>query len=136
MLGRHLLVDMHFCDPARLDDLKVVAGSLEAAVRACGATRIGELTHEFDPQGVTVIVGIAESHISIHTWPEKKEAVVDIFTCGEKMNPEAAVLTIVAFLGCQWCKLVEIERGGPNGPCVVRQSEWDQTKIAELGSLV
>lgn len=136
MLGRHLLVDMHVCDPARLDDLKVVAGSLEAAVRVCGATRIGELTHEFDPQGVTVIVGIAESHISIHTWPEKKKAVVDIFTCGEQMNPEAAVLTIVSFLGCQWCKLVEIERGGSYGPRVVREIEWDKAKIAELGSLV
>ena len=86
-LGTHLLLEMNECDPMLLDDMAMVKEVLLAAAEEAGATVVGEVFHKFSPVGVTGIVCIAESHISIHTWPEHRYAAVDIFTCGENLKP-------------------------------------------------
>lgn len=85
--GKHVLYDMYGCDAAKLDDLDYLVDLIVGAANNSGATVLGKLSHKFEPQGVTAIALLAESHISIHTWPELGYAAVDVLTCGENMDP-------------------------------------------------
>ncbi len=99
VLGSHLLVELNGCSDRLLDDVNQVKATLLDAANAAGATVVGEIFHEFSPAGVTGVVAIAESHISIHTWPEHGYAAVDVFSCSEKFRPHEAVRLIVERLG-------------------------------------
>ncbi len=110
-LGTHLLVELNDCDPTLLDDLDLVKRILLVAADEAGATIVGDVFHKFAPVGVTGIVCIAESHISIHTWPEHAYAAVDIFTCGEDFEPHKAAGRIAQSLQSQQCDITEIQRG-------------------------
>jgi len=81
-LGRHLLLELRECNVAVLDDLKYLENALVSAAKDSGATVLDKSFHHFAPQGVSGVVLIAESHLSLHTWPEHAYAAVDIFTCG------------------------------------------------------
>ncbi|MCD6312612.1 MAG: S-adenosylmethionine decarboxylase, partial [Thaumarchaeota archaeon] len=71
VLGRHIIAELHGCDPGLLTDLDKTLSILRGAVQAAGATYLGEFHKVFEPWGgVTAIIALAESHISIHTWPE------------------------------------------------------------------
>jgi S-adenosylmethionine decarboxylase proenzyme len=89
-LGRHIMVEMYDCDPDVLNSLETVRGEMLTAAELSGATIIGEMFHRFAPQGVSGAVVIAESHLSIHTWPEYGYAALDLFTCGESVDPWVA----------------------------------------------
>ena len=110
-LGTHLLVELNGCDAALLDDMALVKRALLDAADEAGATIVGEVFHKFSPVGVTGIVCIAESHISIHTWPEHAYAAVDIFTCGENFKPVEAARLITERLQAQHCSIMEVQRG-------------------------
>lgn len=89
-LGRHILVEYYNCNPKVLDDVQLVEESMrEAAVRA-GSTVVDSVFRRFAPQGISGVVVIAESHLAIHTWPEYGYAAVDLFTCGERVDPWTA----------------------------------------------
>jgi len=109
-LGRHLIVEIWDADPRLLDDAHALEQLLLQAARAANATVIQSVFHHFSPYGVSGVVVIAESHLTIHTWPEYRYAAIDIFTCGPKMNLEAAVEVITAGLGGRMVQL-EISRG-------------------------
>ena len=87
-LGRHLLLELKNCNKEVLNDLDFLRDCLHRAALQCGATIVGESFHQFSPRGVSGIINIAESHIAIHTWPEYSYAAVDVFTCGNSVNPE------------------------------------------------
>ncbi len=110
-LGRHLLVELHGCHPDSLKKVDVVRDILVGAARACGATIVDVAFHEFNPFGVSGVVVIAESHLSIHTWPEYRYAAVDIFTCGEAIKPDRAVAYIASRFRCKGPSVVEMKRG-------------------------
>jgi len=110
-LGKHLLLELKDCDRGALDDLSFLRSTLLRAAEDCGATVLGESFHPFSPQGVSGVVIIAESHLSIHTWPEYGYAAVDIFTCGDSVEPERAVAVLVEKLGAKNHSLIEIQRG-------------------------
>ncbi len=110
-LGRHLLVELHDCDKEALNDLSLLREVMVSAAVDCGAVVLGESFHRFSPQGVSGVVVIAESHLSIHTWPEYGYAAADIFTCGTAVRPEVAAQTLIARLGCRNPSLTEIQRG-------------------------
>lgn len=80
--GRHLLLELIDCDVNVLDDASRLEEVLRGAAEAAGATVISAAFHRFMPQGVTGVLLLKESHISIHTWPERRYAAVDLFTCG------------------------------------------------------
>lgn len=86
MNGKHLILDLYGCDPELLDDYEYLRTTLCQAVEQTEATIIDRVSHKFEPQGVTVLLLLAESHASIHTWPTEGYAAVDIYTCNAQ-NP-------------------------------------------------
>ena len=90
MVGKHCILELYDCDPARLDDEAFLRTTITTAAKRAGATLLNLITHSFEPQGVTGLALLAESHISIHTWPESGYAAVDVFTCGDHTMPEQA----------------------------------------------
>ena len=90
MVGKHCILELYECDPSRLDDESFLRTTITTAAKRAGATLLNLITHRFEPQGVTGLALLAESHISIHTWPESGYAAVDVFTCGDHTMPEQA----------------------------------------------
>ncbi len=86
-LGRHILAEFYNCDEIMMNDVDFIAKAMTEAARVSGATVVGSDFHEFKPWGVSGVVVISESHLSIHTWPEYKYAAIDLFTCGSDVNP-------------------------------------------------
>ncbi len=93
-LGKHLTAEYYDCNPAVLADAKRMEEIFIEAAKRSGATILGSNFHDFEPQGVSGFVVIAESHFSVHAWPEHDYAAVDIFTCGENIDFDAAVNTL------------------------------------------
>ncbi len=110
-LGRHLLLELRECNKAVLDDLKYLENALVSAAREAGATVLDKSFHHFAPQGVSGVVLIAESHLSLHTWPEHAYAAVDIFTCGSTVRIEVAADALIRQLGSKDPSVLEVKRG-------------------------
>jgi len=110
-LGRHLLLELRECNVAVLDDLKYLENALVSAAEESGATVIDKSFHQFAPQGVSGVVLIAESHLSLHTWPEHAYAAVDIFTCGTTVKIEVAADALIRLLGSRDPSVLEVKRG-------------------------
>lgn len=117
--GRHVLAEMTGCPPEVLND---VAG-LETCFRNCaekgGATLVSSHFHHFSPQGVSGVVVIAESHVTVHTWPEHGYAAVDVFTCGRPEVAEAVMALIITALGAQNVHRTSFKRGPDAVPAEV-----------------
>ena len=110
-LGRHLLLEMFDCDPDAINSLEAVKGALIEAAKRAQATIVDVVFHEFNPFGISGVVVIAESHLTIHTWPEYRYAAVDVFSCGEVLQPEVAVNYLVEQFGAERASVVEMQRG-------------------------
>lgn len=110
-LGRHFIFELFGCERERLDDLPGIQGAMIAGAENAGATVVGKVFHKFVPKGVTGVVIIAESHLSIHTWPELGYAAVDIFTCNDRTDPLKAFDAISGFLRPASTSVMEIKRG-------------------------
>jgi len=110
-LGTHLLVELKDCNPDILKNLEKVRSALVTAAKKAKATVIDLSFREFQPFGISGIVVIAESHITIHTWPEYGYAAVDIFTCGDLIKTEVAASYIIKQLESKNPSIVEMKRG-------------------------
>jgi len=110
-LGKHLLLELKDCNKDVLNDLSFLKNTMLTAAIESGATVLGESFHPFSPHGVSGVVVIAESHLSIHTWPEHNYAAADIFTCGDSVQPERAAEILIEKLGAKSHSVVEIQRG-------------------------
>lgn len=110
-LGRHLLLELFDCDSDAINSLEAVKGALIEAAKRAQATIVDVVFHEFNPFGISGVVVIAESHLSIHTWPEYRYAAVDIFSCGEVLQPEIAANYIIEQFGAERASVVEMQRG-------------------------
>ena len=110
-LGRHLLLDLKDCNKEVLNDLAFLRQALVSAAEKAGATVLEDSFRQFEPQGVSGIVVIAESHLSIHTWPEHGYVAIDIFTCGNTVNPETAAEALIQALGSKSPTIIELTRG-------------------------
>lgn len=110
-LGRHLLVDLYGCDHTRLDDPDYIAAELQAAATAAGTRVLGTAFHRFSPGGVTGVLIVQESHLAVHTWPERGYAALDLFTCGHQTDPWAAYRRLKDAFGAMRDNVVEVSRG-------------------------
>jgi len=110
-LGRHVLVEMYGCDQLILNDRESVRNSMLKAARQSGATIMGDSFHDFMPHGISGVVVIAESHLSIHTWPEYGFAALDLFTCGDEVDPWQAFEHLREAFKADHSSQIEIKRG-------------------------
>ena len=111
--GKHLLLELYRCDYEKLNDESFLRCSLNRAAKLAKATVLNLISNKFEPQGVTAIALLAESHMSIHTWPESNYSAVDIFTCGQNMLPEFASQYLIEALKAEEHTLRVIERNPP-----------------------
>jgi len=111
--SKHLLLELYRCDYDKLNDESFLRCALNKAAKFANATVLNLISNKFEPQGVTAIALLAESHISIHTWPESNYSAVDIFTCGQNMLPELASQYLIKTLKAEEHSLRVIERNPP-----------------------
>jgi len=111
--SKHLLLELYGCDREKLNDESFLRCILNRAAKLANATVLNLISNKFEPQGVTAIALLAESHISIHTWPESNYSAVDIFTCGQNMLPELASQYLIEALKAEEHFLRVIKRNPP-----------------------
>lgn len=114
ILGRHLIVEYAECNCELLNNIELLEQYMNESVRKAGATIVSSRFHNYNPQGVSGVVVIAESHLSIHTWPEYGYAAVDFFTCGDDVDPYKAFEYMKKMLGSKTASIKELKRGIPS----------------------
>ena len=112
--SKHLLLELYRCDYEKLNDESFLRCTVNKAAKLAKASVLNLISNKFDPQGVTAIALLAESHISIHTWPESNYSAIDIFTCGQNMMPELASQYLIEALKAEEHFLRVIERNPPS----------------------
>jgi len=110
-LGQQLIIDFYDCNVEILKSTKQIELYMVEACKLAKATIVKQTFHEFSPHGVSGVVVIAESHVAIHTWPEYNYAAVDIFTCGDTVNPLIIYNYLKQKLKSTDCSKVELNRG-------------------------
>ena len=111
IVGKHVLADLHGCNGDLLKKVEYVADSMLEAARLSNATIVGKFFKQFDPWGVSGVIVISESHISIHTWPEHGIASVDYFSCSEEPNIKAAIDYLAEAFEAENVETIEASRG-------------------------
>ena len=111
-LGTHCILELYGCPFEILNDEQHVKNAIVEASQEAMSTLLNISTHSFDPHGVTALGLLAESHISVHTWPELGYAAVDIFTCGQTAKPRQACQMMGKRLGAESQYLRVLPRGG------------------------
>ncbi len=110
-LGKQILVEYYDCNDEKINDVSYIENSLIQATKASNATIISHNFHKFSPYGVSGVVVIAESHVAIHTWPEYKYAAVDIFTCGDTIDPWVIQEHLKEYFESKNVSSMEMKRG-------------------------
>ncbi len=110
-LGRHILAEFYGCPEETLSDLDEIKEHMVAAAYEAGAEVKETAFHRFSPQGVSGVVVISESHLAIHTWPEFGYAAVDVFTCGQTVNPWVSCNYLKQMFSARNMSAREIKRG-------------------------
>ena len=112
--SKHLLLELYRCDYEKLNDESFLRCAISKAAKSANATVLNLISNKFEPQGVTAIALLAESHLSIHTWPESHYSAVDIFTCGKNMKPEIASKYLIEVLMAEEHLLRIVNRNPPS----------------------
>lgn len=110
-LGRHILVEFYNCDSSILNDTVVIETHMNTAATMSKATIVESVFHTFNPWGVSGVVVIQESHLTIHTWPEYGYAAIDLFTCGEEVDPWIGFKHLKEAFKAEITETLEIPRG-------------------------
>ena len=110
-LGRHLLLELFDCDADAINNLNFVREVMVEAAKRAQATIVDVVIHAFNPYGISGAVIIAESHLAIHTWPEYAYAAVDVFSCGDVLQPKVAADYLVEQFGAARAPVIEFSRG-------------------------
>lgn len=113
-LGRHIIAELYQCDLEKIDDVSFVEQSMLDAAEKAGATVINSTFHHFSPYGVSGVIVIQESHFSIHCWPEYGYASIDIYTCGDTVDPWIAYEYLKTELKASHGSTMELNRGQSN----------------------
>jgi S-adenosylmethionine decarboxylase len=110
-LGRHILIEFYNCNEEILASPELIEKHMNKAAKIANATIVNSVFHHFNPYGVSGAVIISESHLAIHTWPEYGYAAVDVFTCGDKINPWTAFDFLESAFKADRSESMEIPRG-------------------------
>lgn len=110
-IGIHCLAELYDCPSELINDIDAVTAAMREAVERMGAELVRTAAHQFSPHGVTVLGLLAESHISIHTWPERGYVAVDAFTCGTRCQPRRACEFLATALNAERHVIRDLVRG-------------------------
>lgn len=110
-LGRHVLAEFYGCPTEILNDIQKIERTMVDAALEAGAEIREVAFHKFSPQGVSGVVVISESHLAIHTWPELGYAAVDVFTCGDTVDPWVSCNYLKDHFSAERLSAQEIKRG-------------------------
>ncbi|MBA2173367.1 S-adenosylmethionine decarboxylase proenzyme [Halobacillus locisalis] len=119
-MGRHVIAELWDCNEGKLNDMSYIEQVFVDAALKAGAEVREVAFHKFAPHGVSGVVIISESHLTIHSFPEHGYASIDVYTCGDRIDPNVAALYIVDALEAGRNETVEVPRG--MGPVEVQQS--------------
>ena len=111
ILGRQTLVELYGCDAETLRDHATLRARMIDAVREAGGTYVTDVFHHFSPHGVSGVIVIAESHVTLHTWPEHRYAAADIFTCSASFAHELFVQRLQEAVQAERVDTRQVERG-------------------------
>ncbi|MCK5701091.1 MAG: polyamine aminopropyltransferase [Cyclobacteriaceae bacterium] len=136
-LGRHIIAELYNCNLEKIDDVLFVEKGMLAAADKAGATVINSTFHHFSPFGVSGVIVIQESHFSIHCWPEYGYASIDIYTCGETVDPWIAYEYLKKEFNASHGSTMELSRGQSNllstpntfGSASIKNKKSNPTKI-------
>ncbi|MFT6398814.1 MAG: S-adenosylmethionine decarboxylase proenzyme [Bradymonadia bacterium] len=124
-LGRHCIIEYYGCPSDLLDDPERVKALMCDAAESMGATIVAVEFHHFNPHGVSGMIVISESHLSVHTWPEYGYAAVDVFTCGQVVDPWLAHKMLKKAFGATRDSVIELKRGVLDVPEGTLPTEYD-----------
>lgn len=110
-LGQQIIADLYGCVGSLLSDVDFVSQTMMDAAKVSKCTIVSHTFHHFSPYGVSGAVIISESHLAIHTWPEFRYAAVDIFTCGDTIDPVMALNHLKQAFASEHISTVEMKRG-------------------------
>lgn len=137
-LGIHLLVEFGRCNALKLDRMDYLENVMVRAAEVAGATVLKTAFQDFNPQGVSGVVVISESHLTIHTWPEYGYAAVDIFTCGDTVDPWKAAEYLKQEFEAQEMETRDFQRGFPSqsssGPALYKSPGIEAVQHASCGN--
>ena len=108
-MGKHLLLEVYNVDFCLLNDVISLQEAMESGIKRAKMSILNIYSHCFIPQGCTVVIALAESHVSCHTWPEEGAIAIDVYTCGDR-NPRLIALEILKYLNSDYYKLREVDR--------------------------
>lgn len=124
-MGRHVIAELWQCDIDKLNDINFIERTFVDAALEAGAEVREVAFHKFAPQGVSGVVIISESHLTIHSFPEHGYASIDVYTCGDIIDPNVASDFIAKALGARKSEVVEVPRG--IGPIEVTPRKTEET---------
>lgn len=131
-VGSHCILELYDCSEALLNDADFVQQSLRDAAKQANATLLNEVLHQFEPQGITALALLSESHISIHTWPEVGYAALDVFTCGSHTDPEEACRYLIKAFRAGRNSLKKLRRNPPPTAIALSVGENMPSVVDEL----
>lgn len=108
-MGNHVICSLYGISFKTLDNLSAIRDAFDEAVLAMESTVLHRFSHQFTPQGVTIVYALAESHISCHTFPEKGSVALDCYTCGS-MNPKVGMQVLIDFFNPLEVSIQEVTR--------------------------
>ena len=132
VVGKHYILELYGCAPELLNDADYVREGVVGAARAAGLTLLDLVSHHFAPQGVTAVGLLAESHLSIHTWPEHELAAADLFSCGKEATPNLACDYLIEYFRARDHTLRVLTRGAKAQRD--RSPSWPATDDASAGT--
>ena len=132
-IGFHYVIEASGCDPKILTDANALKKILLEAAKVGEMDVRSTYFYRFTPQGVSGMVIVSESHISIHTWPEKGYAAIDVYTCDTNSKPEKTVNYILEKIKAEYAHITEIERGieDEDGTYTHTILSWDEAPQEE-----
>lgn len=110
-IGYQILIDLYDCDYGKMEDLEYIKKTMKELSNVLGTSIRDEAFHKFSPFGISGVLIIAESHLTIHTWPEYRYAGIDLFTCAKKLNTDKAIEFLCQSLNVKNYEVKEINRG-------------------------